>query len=212
VCVPPPVAGGIHVAVLLLRCCSFCCVCLLRLDGCLAPLGPPTPIQRGSPHAPACQPGPSRLTPPHPHPHPWQVKVKVRPLALGRPHRLGLPYGGLCGMPACGQAVGCGVCDTPEAWRRGPVCARVRACAAGCWCRAESVYVYIHTYTYTPLITTPPTHTHTVYTHTTHIPDPAHRTPTHTHQTANSKQKQHTAYPYPPNPQQSPLIMIMTCS
>jgi len=23
-------------------------------------------------------------------------------------------YGGLCGMPACGQAVGCGVCDTPE--------------------------------------------------------------------------------------------------
>ena len=41
-------------------------------------------------------------------------------------------YGGLCGMPACGQAVGSGVCDTPELWRGAAgLCARVRACAGG---------------------------------------------------------------------------------
>jgi len=33
-------------------------------------------------------------------------------------------------MPARGQAVGCGVCDTPELWRGAAgLCARVRACA-----------------------------------------------------------------------------------
>jgi len=38
-------------------------------------------------------------------------------------------------MPACGQAVGCGVCDMPELWRGAAgLCARVRACAV-CWCR-----------------------------------------------------------------------------
>jgi len=38
-------------------------------------------------------------------------------------------YGGLCGMPACGQAVGCDVCDdTPELWRDAAgLCARVYA-------------------------------------------------------------------------------------
>jgi len=49
-------------------------------------------------------------------------------------------------MPACGQAVGCGVCDTPELWRgaRGAagLCARVRACANA----AESLHTYIHMY------------------------------------------------------------------
>jgi len=53
-------------------------------------------------------------------------------------------YGGLCGMPACGQAVGCGVCDTPELWRGAVgLCARVRACAGA----AESLHTYIHTRT-----------------------------------------------------------------
>jgi len=52
-------------------------------------------------------------------------------------------YGGLCGMPACGQAAGCGVCDTPELWRGAAgLCARVRACAGA----AESLHTYIHTY------------------------------------------------------------------
>jgi len=49
---------------------------------------------------------------------------------------------GLSGMPACGQAVGCGVCDTPELWRGAAgLCARVRACAGA----AESLHTYIHT-------------------------------------------------------------------
>jgi len=48
-------------------------------------------------------------------------------------------------MPACGQAVGYGVCDTPELWcGAAGLCARVRACAGA----AESV----HTYTYRPFI------------------------------------------------------------
>ena len=50
-------------------------------------------------------------------------------------------YGGLCGMPACGQAVGCGVCDTPELWcGAAGLCARVRACAGA----AESLHTYIY--------------------------------------------------------------------
>ena len=45
-------------------------------------------------------------------------------------------------MPACGQAVGCGVCDTPELWRGAAgLCARVRACAGA----AESLQTNIHT-------------------------------------------------------------------
>jgi len=45
-------------------------------------------------------------------------------------------------MPACGQAVGCGVCDTPELWcGAAGLCARVRACAGA----AESLHTYIHT-------------------------------------------------------------------
>jgi len=44
-------------------------------------------------------------------------------------------------MPACGQAVGCGVCDTPELWCGvAGLCARVRACAGA----AESLHTYIH--------------------------------------------------------------------
>jgi len=51
----------------------------------------------------------------------------------------------LCGMPACGrQAMGCGVCDTPElgalAWRRRPVCVRVYARVL------VPPNMYIHTY------------------------------------------------------------------
>jgi len=47
---------------------------------------------------------------------------------------------GLCGMPACRQAVGCGVCDTPELWRGAAgLCARVRACTGA----AESLHTYI---------------------------------------------------------------------
>jgi len=50
-------------------------------------------------------------------------------------------YGGLCGMPACGQAAGCGVCDTPELWCGAVgLYARVRACAGA----AESIHTYIH--------------------------------------------------------------------
>jgi len=42
-------------------------------------------------------------------------------------------------MPACGQAVGCGVCDTPELWcGAAGLCARVRACAGA----AESLHTY----------------------------------------------------------------------
>jgi len=47
--------------------------------------------------------------------------------------------GGLCGMPACGQAVRCGA--GALAWHRGPVC----ACTRVCWC--HRIYTYIHTYT-----------------------------------------------------------------
>ena len=44
-------------------------------------------------------------------------------------------------MPACGQAVGCGVCDTPELWcGAAGLCARIRACAGA----AESLHTYIH--------------------------------------------------------------------
>jgi len=47
----------------------------------------------------------------------------------------------MCGMPAYGQAVGCGVCDTPELWRGAAgLCARVRACAGA----ADSLHTYIH--------------------------------------------------------------------
>ena len=51
-------------------------------------------------------------------------------------------HGGLCGMPACGQAVGCGVCDTLDLWcGAAGLCARVRACAGA----AESLHTYIST-------------------------------------------------------------------
>jgi len=49
--------------------------------------------------------------------------------------------------PACGQAVRCGVCDTPEFWRAAAgLCARVRACAGA----AE----YLHAYTTPPELVT----------------------------------------------------------
>jgi len=44
-------------------------------------------------------------------------------------------------MPACGQAVGCGVCDTPELWHGAAgLCARVRARVL------VPPNLYIHTY------------------------------------------------------------------
>jgi len=47
-------------------------------------------------------------------------------------------------MPACGQAVGWGVYDTPELWcGAAGLCARVRACAGA----AESLHTYIQAYT-----------------------------------------------------------------
>jgi len=54
-------------------------------------------------------------------------------------------YGGLCGMPACGQAVGCGVCDTRRSSGVAPrafvhVYARVLVLVPP--------NLYIHTYTY----------------------------------------------------------------
>jgi len=55
-------------------------------------------------------------------------------------------------MPACGQAVGCGVCDTPELWcGAADLCARVRACAGA----AESLHTYIPTNTNFNLILIP---------------------------------------------------------
>jgi len=52
------------------------------------------------------------------------------------------------GMPACGQAVGCGVCDMPELWRGAAgLCARVRACAGA----AKSLDTYIHSCMLHPL-------------------------------------------------------------
>jgi len=56
-------------------------------------------------------------------------------------------------MPAaCGQAVGCGVCDMPELWRDAAgLCARarVRACAGA----AESLLLYnIYTSSYIHMI------------------------------------------------------------
>jgi len=63
-------------------------------------------------------------------------------------------YGGLCGMPACGQAVGCGVCDTPEelwCWcGAAGLCARVRACAGA----AKYLHTYIHTHVTDPSLRT----------------------------------------------------------
>jgi len=63
-------------------------------------------------------------------------------------------YGGLCEMPACGEAVGVGRVWCLRhagalAWRRGPVCACTctRVCWScvlpGCWCRR--ICTYIHT-------------------------------------------------------------------
>jgi len=44
-------------------------------------------------------------------------------------------------LPACGQAVGCGVCDTPELWcGAAGLCARVHACAGA----AESLHTYMY--------------------------------------------------------------------
>ena len=69
----------------------------------------------------------------------------LSPPPFGRSHRLGLP------MVVCveclpadkPQAVGCGVCDTPELWcGAAGLCARVRACAGA----AESLHTYTHTH------------------------------------------------------------------
>jgi len=51
-------------------------------------------------------------------------------------------------MLARGQAVGCGVCDDASealAWRCGPVCARVRACAGAGAAESLQIHIEIHT-------------------------------------------------------------------
>jgi len=54
------------------------------------------------------------------------------------------------GVPACGQAVICGVCDTPELWRdAASLCTRVRGACAGSANRAESLTTNIYTPMYT---------------------------------------------------------------
>jgi len=59
-------------------------------------------------------------------------------------------------MPACGQAVGCGVCDMPELWRgaagRGPVCACTRVCVLV----PPNLYIHIHTHIPIPIPPPPP--------------------------------------------------------
>jgi len=78
----------------------------------------------------------------------------IRPEKIYNPHSITrATYGGLCGMPACGQAAGCGVCDTPEqCYGATGLCARIRACAGA----ADSLHTYIqHTmYVYTLLYNT----------------------------------------------------------
>jgi len=51
-----------------------------------------------------------------------------------------------CGVHACGQAVGCGVCDTPELWR-GAAGLCVNGTRVVCWCRRIFTCICIvHTY------------------------------------------------------------------
>jgi len=77
----------------------------------------------------------------------WQYPVKAN-THLGA----WATYAGLCGMPAWGQAVGCGACETPELWRGATgLCARVRACAGA----AESLHKYMHTMPHPSGITRP---------------------------------------------------------
>jgi len=74
----------------------------------------------------------------------WHKNPKKAPSKkMLSPGLTGATYGGLCGMPACGQAVGCGVCDTPELWcGAAGLCARVRTRV----CRCRRTFTYIHTY------------------------------------------------------------------
>jgi len=58
-----------------------------------------------------------------------------------------LPMVRLRGMPACGQAVGCGVCDTPELFSGA---AGLCVCARVCWC--HRIFTYIHKYLYRPAL------------------------------------------------------------
>jgi len=70
------------------------------------------------------------------------LKHTLPPPPLWSATQTRVTYNGLCGMPACGHAVECGVCDTPEFWRGATgLCARVRAWAGA----AESLHTYIHT-------------------------------------------------------------------
>jgi len=67
-------------------------------------------------------------------------KILPLPLPLWSTAQTRATYGGLCGMPACGQVVGCGVCARRSSgvWRRGPVC----ACTRVCWCRR--IFTHVH--------------------------------------------------------------------
>jgi len=79
-------------------------------------------------------------SPPSPSPYP----LPPPPYLVGHTQTTAI-YGGLCGMPACGQAVGCGMCLCLRhagalAWRRGPVC----ACMRVCWARRNFTNTDIH--------------------------------------------------------------------
>jgi len=70
-------------------------------------------------------------------------RVSLHPPPPPRPAtHIRATYGGLCGRgPVCGQAVRCGVCDTPEACGVAPrACARVYARVL------VPPNIYIHTY------------------------------------------------------------------
>jgi len=92
---------------------------------------------------PFCPPPPPPPPPPPTPPHPNKPPTPFPPPPpLWSATQTRTTYGSLRGMPACGQAMGCGVCDTPELWRGATgLCARVCACAGA----AESAYTYIHT-------------------------------------------------------------------
>jgi len=82
---------------------------------------------------------PASLTPKKSNAH--GQRTRFRPLHDIVIRQTRATYGGLCGMPACGQAVGCGVCDTPELWHgTAGLCARGRACAGA----AEFLHTFTH--------------------------------------------------------------------
>jgi len=133
---PPPKLEG--------ECCRPTCVpcispCPIQSPRCTISSTRRSTTQHSRPTAPdssaSSLPSPRSVSTPPPGLRPWSARQRL----ILRPTQTRATYGGLCGVPACGQAVGCGVCDTPELWRGAAgLCARVRACAGA----AESVHAY----------------------------------------------------------------------